>query len=490
MRERRLGQGEEVTGLPTSTTTPDRTEQEDEILPAPRPAGRGRILRRVLAWSAGVIVLALVVGIVIFTTKPPPTRGGGNRLTAGISGTVSASPVARHTVSTSVSINGTVGSGPTQVTAAVSAPLATIAVHEGDHVRAGDVIATLTDVQGLAAQHAQAKASLAQAQSQLDTATAPPSSAQTVAQAQSQVDAAQTAVESAQASVDADQQAANVPGAPASAESQLTKDQDTLKAAKRQLSSAQSYLDAVKHPASAPQDQVDAASSAVTAAQDAVNATAEALDQLTVRAPADGTVTDITAQVGQTVTPTTPIAEISGSASTVTAVVSPQVAHQLRSADQPKASVRLAVSTGGHTAHGHVSYVAAAADPQTHQTDITIDIHGGNFAPGDPVHITVDLPLGRQTVVPSQSVVYDGGKAGVYVLTGILDPARIGVTLPASVPRGTRVATVVFTPVTVLAVDGNQTAVDAHLSGESQIVTTGQTSVTDHARVGVLPKGD
>ena len=480
-------------------------------------------IRRVITWLVGLSVLAGVIVAVAATTTPraAANRGAGaRRLTAGITATVSAYTPGTRSVSEQIRVSGVVGDAtPLTITPQTTGPIASLSIAPGDHVTAGQVVATLGDTQGLAAKQAQAKAALAQAQATLDQADAPAAQPAQVAQAQSQVDAAQTALASAQAKLQADQDAASRPSTPAtsapalpgrraaasqspasktsspasiasaSEQAQIETDRQAVDSAQRQLSSAQSYLASVQHPAALPSNQIDAAQSAVNADQAAVDAATTALDQLKVSAAVSGTVASVYAQLGGSVSPATPIAELAGSSEQVSATVPPAVAAQLSGHVGATASISLAVPNPPAAGHGTLAFVAPSANPQTQQTDITLDSTGSaaGLTPGSPVTATITVPLGRQTTIPAQAVSYVDGKAGVYVLADVLDPSALGVTLPATIPAGTLVATTRFTPVTVLAIVGADAAVRAALPKSATVVSTGQTSVNDGQRVAVLP---
>jgi multidrug efflux pump subunit AcrA (membrane-fusion protein) len=479
----------------------------DEPARAPRARARtGRISRRVATWSIGTLVLAGVITLVVLTTVPPggPGKSGGGKLAGSITASVSAGAATTQSVTTRVVVAGTVGApAPPNITPQVAGPIASIAIHPGEPVRAGQVVARLSDTQGLAAKQAQAQAALAQAQSALDTAASPQAQPQAVAQAQNQVDAAQTALRTAQQKQQADEAAAGRAASPPATRAnrtpsagpstappshqQLSADADAVAAAQRQLRSAQSYLSAVAHPSSAPSTQLSAAQSAVTAAQAAVDAATAAVAQLNVTAQVDGTIAEVSAQVGDPASPNTPIAVLAGNASIVSARVPPMVAHQLAGHIGADGSIRLAVPDPPPAIKAHLSFVAPAADAQTQQTDITLSADSGSLAPGEPVTATVNVALGRRVTVPSGAVSYVNGAPGVYALTGLFDPAALGLRLPAALPAGSQVGTATFTPVNIIATTGGRTAIEGGLPAKTRIVTTGQNSISTGQRVAVLP---
>jgi multidrug efflux pump subunit AcrA (membrane-fusion protein) len=462
--------------------------------------------RPVAVWTVGALALAGAVTLVVITTAPPATsnRTRGGRLAATITASVSASSPTISSMTMPVEVSGIVGEDKAvTITPQIAGPISELDLHAGQHVQAGQVVARLSDTQGLAAKEAQADAAIAQAQAALDTATAPSAQPQSVAQAQSQVDAAQTALESAEAKQQADEAAARAassapttrtsprasagPTNQAPSPQQLTADANAVAAAQRQLASAQRFLAAAQHPAAAPSGQVSAAQSAVDAAQSGVDAANAALHQLSVTAPDTGTVAEVSERVGDYAAPGTPLARLTGNAGVITAQVPPMIAQRLAGHVGADSTIRLAIPDPPAAVKAHLSFVAPAADPQTQQTTITLATGSRALTPGEPVTAIISVPLGRQTTVPSGAVSYVNGAAGVYALVGVLDPARLGISLPSTIPDGTLIATATFTPVTVLATVGGRSAIRAALPSGAQIVTTGQTSISSGQRVAVLP---
>jgi multidrug efflux pump subunit AcrA (membrane-fusion protein) len=474
-------------------------------------------MRRVVIWLVGAACLAAAVALIVVTTAPAGTStgGGGGRLAKTLSGSVAASSPTVQALTVPVEVSGVVGEDTAvTITPQIPGSISQLDIQAGQHVTAGQAVARLTDTQGLAAKQAQAKAALAQAQAALDTATAPPPEPQAVAQAQTQVDAARSALQSAQSTQQADAAAARAASqlpptpsrsAPSSRRSpvgpstqqrsqppsqqQLAADAQAVATARRQLQSAQRALSTAQHPPGASSTQVSAAQSAVNAAQSGVDAASAAMNQLTVTAPVGGTVAEVLQRAGDYATPGQPIAQLAGDAGVVTAQVPPMIALQLIGHIGATASVRLAVPAPPPAVTAHLGFVAPAADLMTQQTTVTLSVPAGTLTPGQPVTATIRVPLGRQTTVPSNAISYVDGVAGVYALTGVLDPSRLGISPPAAVPAGSRIASATFTPVTVLATVGGRSAIRGALPTGAQIVTTGQTSISTGQRVAVLATG-
>ena len=457
-----------------------------------------RIGRRVVAWTVGTFALAGAVTLVVITTAPSgaPRQTRGGRLASTVTASVSASAPKTESMTTPVVVSGVVGEAVAlTITPQIQGPLASIDIHPGERVSAGQVVARLSDTQGLAAKEAQAQAALAQAQSALDEATSPTSQPQTVAQAQNQVDAAQTALQSARLKEQADEAAASAAAtatpsrgsSQAPSQQQRSADAAAVTAAQRQLGSAERYLAAVQNPSAAPSSQVSAAQSAVDAAQSGVDAADTALGELKVTSPASGVVAEVDARAGDAVSPAAPVARLAGSSSVVTARVAPMVAAQLAGHVGARASISLAVPSPPTAVKAHLGFVAPAADLQTQQTEVTLSADGGSLTPGAPVTATINVPLGRRLTVAASAISYVNGAAGVYVLTGLLDPTVLGIALPATVPAGSQIGTATFTRVTVLATVNGRSAIRGALPSGAQIITSGQTSLSTGQRVAVLP---
>jgi HlyD family secretion protein len=219
------------------------------------------------------ILLALVAGIVVYSVRPsgPP---------ATIVGVVRATEV--------------------RVEPEVSGQLVSIAVEKGAHVRAGDILARLSAVE-LTAQADQARAALASATANRDNVYA--------GVRREQVDSLKAAIAKASARLDYVQ-------------AQLTR---TSTLARQSFESQQSLDQAEKDAASARADVAEAqanydaavagptreeraiADAQVQAAAAAVTVLERRLDKMVLRAPADGVVSVIAAEVGENVRAGQPI---------------------------------------------------------------------------------------------------------------------------------------------------------------------------------------
>ena len=197
-------------------------------------------------------------------------------------------------------IIGVVRSTEVRVEPEVTGQLESIAVKKGDHVRAGDVVAKLSAVE-LTAQLDQARAALASATADRNNVYA--------GVRREQVDSMKAAISKANARLDYVQVQLTRTSTLAheNFESQQALDQATNDAASAHadVAEAQANYDAAvagptKEERAIAEAQVQAAAAAVTVLE-------RRLDKMILRAPADGVVSVIAAEVGENVRPGQPI---------------------------------------------------------------------------------------------------------------------------------------------------------------------------------------
>lgn len=208
---------------------------------------------------------------------------------------------------------------------------------------------------------------------------------------------------------------------------------------------------------------------------------------VTVAAPFDGRVTDLSVVAGSSVSASTVIATVSGDGLEVRADAGPAQAAELAKATGARASVRPAIPGTTTQAAATVSRLAPAANAATGQTPVVLTFTGdaSAFKPGDPVTVDVHLPAGEGIVVPADAVVYPDGRPTVFVVQGQLDPASLGVRLPANLPSGVTVGRVRSTPVELGVRAGDEQQVTGVEAG-AVVVATGQSNLVDGARVAIL----
>jgi HlyD family secretion protein len=231
------------------------------------------------ARAIGVIMLALVAGVLIYFGRRPEQAGA-------IVGVVRATEV--------------------RVEPEVNGQLVSIAAAKGDHVHSGDVLAKLFAVE-LTAQVDQARAARASATANRNNVYA--------GVRREQVDSLKAAIAKANARLDyvQAQLARTSTLAQQSFESQQTLDQATndVASARADLAEAQANYDAAL--AGPTREERAIADAQVRAADAAVAVLERRLDKMILRAPADGVVSVVAAEVGENVRSGQPILMVEAS---------------------------------------------------------------------------------------------------------------------------------------------------------------------------------
>jgi len=185
----------------------------------------------------------------------------------------------------------------------VGGQLVTINAQKGDHVKAGDVVAQLSAIE-LSASVVQARAALDQASAQRDNVYAGVR-AEEVASLASAIDKAKSRLDYAQSELT--RKAQLVPNNAAS-QQDLDQAQADVATARADVADAQAnHAAAVAGPTREERAIADAQ---VKAAARAVEVLERRLDKTTLRAPADGIVTVIVAEVGENLTAGQPVLAI------------------------------------------------------------------------------------------------------------------------------------------------------------------------------------
>ena len=462
---------------------------------------RHRTRREVAGVAAGALGVAVLV---VFVLTFLGTSGAGSQATAkaggglrgSITATVGTSPVGDRSLTAPLALAGIVGGANSAVplTPQTAGTVTSLSISAGQKVAAGQAVAQLSDTQGLGAKQAAAQSQLAQAQAALAQAQNPQAQPASVAQAQAAVASAQTALDNAKDKQAADQAAASSPTAdktsPTTVSSlQLSEDATAVTDAQQQLHAAQAELANAQNPPAASSSVITADRAAVNAAQDNLNAANQAVAQLTVTAPVAGTVAQILVPVGGYASPNNPIATFAGSTETVTAQASPLQVTTLDGKIGAHATVSVAVPDPTSQVAATLTAIAPSVDATTQQTQVTFATNG-SLQSNAPVTITVELTQPSGPTAPVDAIVNVGGQTGLYVLSGVLNPAALGVKLPANVPAGTEVGRATFTPITAGITEGATTQVLSGITAGQTIVTTGQsdlTALTGPQEVAILP---
>ena len=185
----------------------------------------------------------------------------------------------------------------------VGGQLVTINVQKGDHVKAGDVVAQLSAIE-LSASVVQARAALDEASAQRDNVYAGVR-AEEVASLASAIDKAKSRLDYAQSELTRKAQLV-----PNNAASQQDLDQAVNDAATARADVAEAQANHTAAVAGPTREERAIADAQVKAAARAVEVLERRLDKTTLRAPADGIVTVIVAEVGENLTAGQPVLAI------------------------------------------------------------------------------------------------------------------------------------------------------------------------------------
>src|ERR1700756_5297566 len=194
----------------------------------------------------------------------------------------------------SATLIGVVRTTEIRVAPEVGGQLVTINVQKGDHVRAGDVVAKLSAIE-LSAAVIQARAALDAASAQRDHVYAG-TRAEEVASLASAIDKAKSGLDYAQSEL-----ARKAQLVPSDAASQQDLDQATENAATARADLAEAQANHAAAVAGPTREERAIADAQVKAAARAVAVLERRLDKTTLRAPSDGIVSVIVAEVGENV---------------------------------------------------------------------------------------------------------------------------------------------------------------------------------------------
>ena len=368
----------------------------------------GKLPGWVWAASALLLVLALVAGLALRArSAPPPQTVAVTQQTLVASVTASGTVNPRNLISVGTQVSGTIAS---------------IDVDFNSKVKKGQVLARL-DPSTFAAQLAQARAALAQAQAQVAQSSASASSANSlIGVASANASAASAAIESAKANVAKTQAALELARKTEGRDSALlsqgyiaqstvdtdranvAQDESDVAAAQAAVAQAQAQTTAgnatVGQDASAAQSQaagIQAAQANVAAAEAVVRQNQLNIDHSVITSPVDGTVVARDVSVGQTVaaslqTPTLfSIAQDLSKMEIDINVGEPDIGNV-----KPGDSVSFSVlAHPNETFHGTVAQVRI--NPQTLNNVVTYDVvvYAGNaqekLLPGMTANATIDV---------------------------------------------------------------------------------------------------
>ncbi|WP_179295222.1 efflux RND transporter periplasmic adaptor subunit [Mesorhizobium sp. WSM3868] len=310
--------------------------------------------KRHLLLAALLVALAAVAALKAYGRATPEPAAQTPAPAATL--TVSVEKVVPQTVTSSVSATGTVAAWQEATIGAEESGLrlTEVLVAEGDHVKAGDVVARLDDLL-LKAQLAEQKAAVEQAQATLDSALS--------AAARANKLLASNAVS---------------------------------------VETAEDKATAVK-TGKAGVDQAQAAAERLQAQ----------LDRTTIRAPFDGIVSSKPAVTGSIVQAGTELMKIVRDGRLEVGVLVPEKVLTAISAGQP-ANI---VDASGRAFSGSVSQVAETVNATTRLGTVYVAVgDGSGLKPGMFARVTIETAASRQLSVAERALVWHAGKPAVFVV--------------------------------------------------------------------------
>ena len=341
----------------------------------------------------------------------------------------------------------------------ISAPVAKFYINRGDHVRAGQLIATLENRDLVAAVSA-AKAQLAQAEANLRTvASGTVPEAETKAKtdvqaAQEQLDAAQKLIESRRKLYEQGALAGRL----------VDEARVSFAQAKAQLETAREHLRAVQSVGN--REQLATARAQVDAARAQVQSAEAQVNYSEVRSPIGGIVADRPLYPGDMASTGQPLATIVNISRVVARANVPQTEAAAVNVGDP-ATVKLA--TGSLEVPGKVIVVSPAADPNSTTIQVWVEANNPDerLKPGSSVRAAIVAEtIGDAIVVPAAAIF--AGAEGESAITVSSDNAAH------------------VHPVTVGAREDDKVQILSGIAVGDKVVTTGGLGLEDGTKVRIV----
>jgi len=342
----------------------------------------------------------------------------------------------------------------------ISAPVQKFFVNRGDHVKAGQVVATLEN-RDLAAAVAESRGQLAQAEANLrstSSATVP----EEVVKAQTDVQSAQQATDAARILLD-NREKLFQQGALAH---KLVDDAQLAYAqAKSQLEAAQEHLRALQSVGT--EEQVKTAQAQVETARAHLQGAEAQVVYSEVRSPISGVVADRPVYEGEMAAAGMPLLTVMDISRVVARVNVPQ---SQATAVKLGQSTTLTQTGNAEMLEGKVTVVSPATDPNTTtvQVWVTADNPGERLKPGAAIHAAfLTETIRNATLVPAAAIL-PGEEGGTAVLTVSPD------------------STAHLRPVEVGVRNGDKVQILSGVSPGDEVVTAGGLGVEDKAKVKIV----
>jgi multidrug efflux pump subunit AcrA (membrane-fusion protein) len=298
----------------------------------------------------------------------------------------------------------------TNIMAKISAPVQKFYVNRGDHVKAGQLLATLEN-RDLTAAASESKGALDQAESNLrmtQGATVP----EAIIKAQTDVEAARQAMEAAKRVLDS---RTELHKQGALARRLVDEAQVSYVQAKSTYEADQEHLRALSNVGE--REQVRAATAQVEAAKSHAATTAAQLSYSQIHAPKSGIIADRPLFEGDMASPTTPLLTIVDITHVIARVNVPIAQASILRVGMP---ATLSFTDNPETLEGKVSVVSPASDANSTTVQVWIEALNPNerFKPGAAVHaVIVAEQIKAATVVPIAAILpgEEGGQAVLVV---------------------------------------------------------------------------
>lgn len=341
----------------------------------------------------------------------------------------------------------------------ISAPVQKFTVNRGDHVKAGQLVATLESGDLLAA--------LAESQGQLEGARsashlASATVGEEVNKAQSDVQAGQQTLDAAQRTLDGRQKLLDQG---AIARKLVDDAQVTFAQAKSQLEAAKEHLRTLQGVGK--EEQVKTAKAQEDAASGHMRAAEAQVGYAKIHSPINGVVADRPLYAGEMASAGTPLITVMDISRIVARVNVPQAQATAVKIGQP---ATITETDNGEKLEGKVTVVSPATDPNstTVQVWITSANPGERFKPGAAVHAAIEIGIIRNALVVPASAILPGEEGGTAVLTVSSD------------------STAHLRPVEVGVRYGDKAQILNGVQAGEEVVTVGGLGVDDKAKVKVV----
>jgi multidrug efflux pump subunit AcrA (membrane-fusion protein) len=300
------------------------------------------------------------------------------------------------------------------VTPKIQAPVQKFYVNRGDHVKAGQLLATLEN-RDLTAQAAESKGAVDQAESNLRT-TRGASVPEALVKARTDVDADRQAAEAAKKVMDSREQLFQQG---ALAQRQVDEARVAYVQANSQLLSAQEHLRALE--AVAKDEQIKTATAQVDSAKSHMQSLEAQVIYSRIVSPISGVIADRPLYAGEMAVPGTPLATVIDISNVVARVNIPQ-----SQSNQVKLGQTATLTQTDSTEElaGKVTVVSPASDANSTTVQVWIKIPnpGERLKPGSSVHAKIVTELFKAaTVLPITAILpgEEGGSAALVIVNAV-----------------------------------------------------------------------